>query len=80
MHFTSDDGYQSFLVFPPIFSSVTLDINKEVTKWILTGISSEKMKPFDTIFEPTISNLVHGRVILKLNNSVLVQRSSSALV
>ena len=45
---------------------------------MLTGISSEKAKPFDTNFEPTMSNLDNG-VILKFNNSVLVQKNLSSL-
>ena len=43
--------------------SLTLDNNvKKVTAWILTGISSEKIKAFDTNLEPTMSNLANGRV------------------
>ena len=42
-------------------------------------MSSEKIKLFDTILEPTMSNLANGRVKLKLSNSVLVQKSSSSL-
>ena len=42
-------------------------------------MSPEKNKPFDTNLEPTMSNVANGRVILKFNNSVLVQKSSSSL-
>ena len=35
-----------------------------------TRISSEKIKPFDTNFEPSMSNL-------KFNNSALVKKNSS---
>ena len=52
---------------------------KNFTDWILTGISSEKIKAFDTNLEPIMSNLASGRVILKFNNSVLVQKNSSSL-
>ena len=42
-------------------------------------MSSEKIKLFDTILEPAMSNLANGRVKLKVSNSVLVQKSSSSL-
>ena len=29
MYFTDDDGYQNFLVFAPMFSSLVLDSNKK---------------------------------------------------
>ena len=31
MYFTGDDGYQNFLVFPPMLSSLILDSNRKVT-------------------------------------------------
>ena len=67
------------MVFAPILNSLILDSNKNVTNWILTGISSEKIKPFDTNLDPTMTNLAIGRVTLKFNNCVLVQKSSSSL-
>ena len=79
IYFTGDDGYQNFLVFAPILSSLTLDNNKNVTNWISTRISSEKIKTFDTNLEPNMSNLADSRVVLKFNNSVLVQKISSSL-
>ena len=72
IYFTANDGYQNFLVFPLMLISSVLDSNKKVTNWILTEISSEKIKPFDTNIEPIMSNLANGRVNLKFNNSVLV--------
>ena len=36
MYFTGDDGYQNFLVFAPMLSSLILDSNKKVTKWTST--------------------------------------------
>ena len=58
-----------------MLSSILLDSNKKVTNWMSTGISAEKIKPFDTNLEPTMSNLANGKVILKFNNSVvLVQK------
>ena len=76
MYFTGNDGYQNFLVFAPMLSSLILDINKKVTDWILTGISSEEAKPFDTYLELTIPNLTNGRVVLKFKKSILEQKSS----
>ena len=45
----------------------------------MTRISSEKIKPFDTNFEPTLSNLAKSKIILKFSNSVLVQKKFSSL-
>ena len=70
MYLTGNYGYQIFLVFAPVLSSLTLDNNKKVANSISTRISPEKIKPFDTNLEPTMSNLANGRVILKFNNSV----------
>ena len=79
MYFTGDDGYQNFLVFTPMLSSPILDSNKKVTNSVSTRISFEKIQPFDTNLGTTMSNLANGRVILKLNNFVLVQKSSSSM-
>ena len=38
MYFTGNNGYQNFIVFAPIFSSLILDSNKKVTNWISTSI------------------------------------------
>ena len=73
------NGYQIFLVFVLMLSSLILDRNRKVTKWLLTGISSEKTEPFDTDLEPTMSNLANGKVNVKSNNSVLVQESFPSL-
>ena len=73
MYVPGNDGYQNFLVFAPLLSSLILNRNKKVTNGISTGILSEKIKPFDTNLEPTMSNLANGRVNLKFNNSVLEQ-------
>ena len=79
LYFTSNDGYQNFLVFAPMLSSLVLDSNINITNWISTGISSEKIKPFDTNFELTMSNLAKDRLNLKFKNYVLVQKSFSSL-
>ena len=63
MYFTGDGGYQNFLVFVPILSLLVLDSNEKVTNWMSTGISSEKIKSFDTNLEPSMTNLGNGRVI-----------------
>ena len=39
MYLTGDNGYQSFTVFAPIVSSVTLDNNKNLTSWISAGVN-----------------------------------------
>ena len=57
MYLTGDNGYQSFTVFAPIVSSVTLDNNKNLTSWISTGVSSGKLKAFDSNFELPCLNL-----------------------
>ena len=73
MYFTEIFGYQKFLFFAPMLSSVTVDKNEKVSYSTSTGISSEKIKTFDTKLEPTVSNLANDRVILKFQKSVLVQ-------
>ena len=45
----------------------------------MTEISSEKNIPSETNLEPAMSNLVNGKIILKFNNSVLVQNICSSL-
>ena len=65
MYFTGNDGFQNVLVFAPMLSSLVFGSNKKVTTWISTEIPSEKIKPFDTNLEQTMSNLVNGRVKLK---------------
>ena len=79
MYFTGNDCYQNFLVFVSVLRYLVLDSNRKVTSWISTGISSKKIKPFDTGLEPTMSNLANGRVNLTSNNSVLKQKTFSSL-
>ena len=78
MYFTGNNGYENVLVFASMLSSLILDSNRKVTNWILSRISFEKIEPFDTGLEPTMSNLTNGRVNLKFNSSVLVQKSFSS--
>ena len=78
IYFTSSDDYQIFLGFAPMLISLILDSNRKVTNRISTRISSEKIKPFYTGFEPTMSNLANGRVNFKFNNSVLEQKTFSS--
>ena len=56
-----------------------MDNSKNVTNWISTGSSPEKIKPFDTSLATIMSNLANGKVNLKFNNSVLAQTNSSSL-
>ena len=79
IYVTGNSGYQNFLVFAPVFNPLKLHSNEKVTNWISTGISSEKIKAFDTNLKPSISNFANGRLILKVNNSALVQKCSSLL-
>ena len=65
-----------FLVYAPMSSSITLDNSEKVTNLILTGISYEKNKQNLVL---AMLSLATGRIILKFNNSVLVQKSSSSL-
>ena len=79
MYFTGNNSSQNILIFTPMLRPLTLDSNKKGTKWILIGISPEKIKPFDTNFEPTMSNLTNGTVISKFNISVLERKNPSSL-
>ena len=38
MYFTGDDGYQNFLVFVSMLSSLIVNNNKKATNWISLGI------------------------------------------
>ena len=76
MFLTDNNGYQNFLVFAPMLSSRTLDNNTKGTYWILTRISPEKLKPCDTNLELAMPNLANGRVVLKFNNPISVQKRS----
>ena len=70
IYVTGDDVCQNVLVFSPVFNLVTLDIS--------TGISVEKIKLFGSSLILVLSNLSQGIIILKFNNSILVQQSSSS--
>ena len=79
MYFTGDNGYQNFLVFAPMLSSLTLDSNKKFNNCIYIDWNIIwKIKPFDTNLEPTMSNLANGKRILEFNNSILVKKNSSS--
>ena len=79
MHSTGDDGYQNFLAFVPMLSSLILDNNKKVINWMLTRVLPEKSKLFDTTLKPNISNLANGKVNLIPKNFILVQKKSFSL-
>ena len=67
MYFTDDNGYQLFLVFAPMLSSLTLITIKSYWPDIDQNI-------FDTNLKPAMSNLANSGVILKFTNSVLAQK------
>ena len=67
MYFTGNDYCLSALFH-------ILDSNNRVSNWIPTRLLSEKVEPFDTNLRPNMSNLSNGKVILKFNNSVLLQK------
>ena len=54
--FTANDGYQNFLVFPPMLSFLILDSNKKVTNWLSTVTWSENTKPFPTNLQGQIQD------------------------
>ena len=60
-----------------MLNTLISDSNKKITNWILTRIPSEKIKPFDSNLEPSMSKLVEQ--YLKFNNPVLMQKHSSSL-
>ena len=66
---------------PTDFDHKLKNLNKKVTSNKTKHLQAEKkiFKPFHTQLEPTLSNLANGRVILKLNNTVLVENSFSSL-
>ena len=74
MYFTGNDGYQNFLSFAPMLSSLVSDSNKKVTNSVSIRISPEKIKPIEGNLEPTIPNLANARIKLKFSNSVIVQK------
>ena len=62
-----------------MLSRLTLGSNKKGTNWTLIGISPEKIKPFGTNFDPTMSNLTNGALISKFNISVLERKNPCSL-
>ena len=80
MYCTGEDSYKIILVFALLLSSLILPSNKKVTNWISTRILSEKYNFFDANFELTMCDFANGRVILKFNNPILVQKCSSLLL
>ena len=65
---------QIFLVFAPLENSHVLHNNKKATNWISTRVSPKKFTAFDVNLTLAMTNLVHGRVSLKFNIIVLVQK------
>ena len=56
-----------------MLNSPTLDNNKPII------ITNQIFKPFDTYLALIMTNLANGKVSLKLNSSVLAQKTSSSL-
>ena len=54
---------------------LTLDNNKKVTNWISTGVSPEKIKPFDTNLTSTVTNLGNGKVSLIFKKKTFFKNS-----
>ena len=54
-HFAGNGGFENFLVFAPMLNSLTLDNNKYVPNWISPGVSSKKIKLFDTNLAPNMT-------------------------
>ena len=86
MYFTGDNSFlkklffsQFFLAFSPILNLLILGHNDEVTNWISTDISPKKLNRFDPSLAPVMSNLANGRINIKFNNSVLVQKNYHSL-
>ena len=80
MYFTDDDGYPKLSVSAALLNLLTLDnIINNFTYWTSTGISSEKIKPFDPSLAPIMSNLASVRVSIKSSDSVLVHKYFSSL-
>ena len=58
IYFTGYDGYQNFLVFAQMFSSLILHSNRKVTNWLSTGIYSVLLqKSFSSLYSNFILSL-----------------------
>ena len=78
-YFTGNDSDQYFLAFALMLNPLMLDNDKKVANLISAGVSLKKIKLLNVNFAPTMTNLANGRVSIKCNNSVLVQRGSFSL-
>lgn len=76
MYFTFHIDYKTFFRFlTPTFSSLILDRTKTVANWVLTRVSIKKFKLLASNLDAFMFNLANGRVVLKLNHSILAQKS-----
>ena len=66
-----------FQFLAPMLISLVLYSNNSVINWISTEIKPEKIDPFDATLIVTMSNLANVSVILKFDNSVLVEKGFS---
>ena len=75
MYFTFHIDYKTFFRFlTPTFSSLILDRTKTVANWVLTRVSIKKFKLLASNLDAFMFNLANGRVVLKLNHSILAQK------
>ena len=65
MYFTGGNRYQNFQVFASV---------PQLLARCQSVYHLRKIKLFDTKLEPSMSNLANGRVIFKINNSILKQK------
>ena len=72
MYFSGDDGYQDFLVFALMLSSLTVDSNKKVTNWISTKASLGKFVPIYTNLELTTNNFAYSYQQFSIETVILV--------
>lgn len=76
MYFTFHIDYKTFFRFlTPMCSSLILDRTKTVANWVLTRVSIKKFKLLASNLDAFMFNLANGRVVLKLNHSILAQKS-----
>ena len=76
-YFNNNDGFQNYLVFPPLKSSLTTDGTDKITSWKSIGISAEEIKPVSSKYAPKQISLADGGVSLKFKGSFLVQQSGN---
>ena len=74
MYFTDYNGYHIFLAFQQCL--ISYNNNKNYKSWTSTEIPPKKNKPFASILGPIMCNLGNGKIRMKFNSSVLVQKEN----